>query len=33
MKEFLRKLFHRKPKVVVIDDYEEWLAMLGRELG
>ena len=32
MKKILKRIFHRKPKVMVIDDHDAWLRMLDREL-
>lgn len=33
MKKFLKRLFHREPKTIVIHDHDEWLRMLDKELG
>lgn len=33
MKKFLKRLFRREPKAIVIHDHDEWLRVLDKELG
>ena len=33
VKKFLKRLFRREPKIIVIHDHDEWLRMLDNELG
>lgn len=32
MKKLLKRFFRRKPKAIVVTNYDEWLAMLDKEL-